>query len=420
MAEITEPVMLDSTGKAIESQLGKLNQLKAMELGKTTDALEDWAHYGAMCEDGSAKYAFPVNTKFTLGWADPTTGASKSYDNRFRVLDYQERDVKGADARPCAVLQQVLTLPLGLCFDAEEAFYAVPSGGLKAGTYYVTAGESWGKLVENQTYQFTTTKALSEGAQLCFASSCYDTVPESVTTYATCGATTANETCAVTVGGKAGTALGTLSSSTKTASGEVNNLHCVGLGKNRWAQSALRQWLNSDAAAGKWWTAQNKWDRPPAYAATTAGYLSGFSDKGFVAAMQYAKVKTALPYCDGGTSGGTECDTTYDRVWLPSAEDLYLACTSYGVPYGLEGKACQYYKELAGGSSPTSAWATHAEYIICAMGAETSAQGVFERSAGRSSGCNVACVHASGSVSYYGARNGFRCAPACLVSIPQS
>lgn len=41
MAEITEPPILDSTGKAIESQLGKLNQLKAMELGKTTDTLED-------------------------------------------------------------------------------------------------------------------------------------------------------------------------------------------------------------------------------------------------------------------------------------------------------------------------------------------------------------------------------------------
>lgn len=418
--EVTDPIILDSTAKAIEAQLGKLNQLKAVEIGKTTDKLEDWAHFGAMCADGSAEYAFPVNTKFTVAWTDPTTGSDKAYDNRFRVLDYQERDVKGAEARPGAVLQQTLTLPFGTAFDAEEAFYAVPEGGLKAGTYYVASGDTWGKMVKGQTYQFTTTKDLAAGAQLAFAKSCYDNVPETVNTYATCGAADAYEACAVTVGGSAGTSLGTLSASTKTTEGDLNNLHCVGLGKNRWAQSAIRQFLNSAASAGKWWSAQNKWDRPPAYAATTAGYLSGFADKGFVAAMQWVKLKTALPYCDGGTSSGTECDETYDRVWLPSAEDLYLQCTGYGIPYGLEGKACRYYKELAGGSSPTTVWATHAEYIMCAMGAETSAQLVFERSATRSDGCNVASVHSSGGATGSTARGGFRCAPACHISIPQS
>ncbi len=416
--EVEDPIILDSTGKAIEAQLGKMNQLKAAELGKTTDTLEDWAHFGAICADGSAEYAFPVNTKLTVRWADTTSGSDKAYDDRFRVLDYQKRNVKGAAARRGAVLQQCLTLPMSLPFDAEEAFYAAPEGGLAAGTYYITGGMSWGKIVSGQNYQFTLTKDLPAGGQLAFASSCWDSAPALVKAFAACGADEAQETCAVTSGGS-GTCLGTLDSSNIVSDATVNHIGCVGLGKNRWAQSALRQWLNSDAAAGKWWSPQNKWDRPPTYAKTMAGYLAGFEDRGFVDAMSYMEVRTALPYCDGGTSGGTECDTTYDRVWLPSAEDLYLACTSYGVPYGLEGEACRYYKELAGCTSPSPVWQARTEYIMCAMGAETSARNVFERSANRTIGYGVANVYASGGVNNSDARTGSSCAPACFISIPQ-
>ena len=57
-------------------------------------------------------------------------------------------------------------------------------------------------------------------------------------------------------------------------------------GNNRYIYSNLRQWLNSDAAAGQWYTAQHSADAPPSSANvwdgynpynTIAGFLNGLS-----------------------------------------------------------------------------------------------------------------------------------------------
>lgn len=45
-------------------------------------------------------------------------------------------------------------------------------------------------------------------------------------------------------------------------------------GCNRWDWSAIRQWMNSAAAPGEWWTAQHEYDAAPAYAATLAGFMA--------------------------------------------------------------------------------------------------------------------------------------------------
>ena len=37
-------------------------------------------------------------------------------------------------------------------------------------------------------------------------------------------------------------------------------------GNNRWSVSNIRQWLNSDGAAGSWWSAQHEYDAAPTYA----------------------------------------------------------------------------------------------------------------------------------------------------------
>ena len=59
-------------------------------------------------------------------------------------------------------------------------------------------------------------------------------------------------------------------------------------GNNRWSVSNIRQWLNSDGAAGSWWSAQHEYDAPPIAAnvlgadaagayADAPGFLAGFS-----------------------------------------------------------------------------------------------------------------------------------------------
>lgn len=100
-------------------------------------------------------------------------------------------------------------------------------------------------------------------------------------------------------------------------------------GCNRWDWSAIRQWLNSAAAPGEWWTAQHEYDAAPAYAATLAGFMADLPAD-FLSAVAPARLVTALPNADGG--GSVE---TVDRFWLPSRTEIFGALEG-GIPQGAQ------------------------------------------------------------------------------------
>ena len=99
-------------------------------------------------------------------------------------------------------------------------------------------------------------------------------------------------------------------------------------GCNRWDWSAIRQWLNSAAAPGEWWTAQHEYDAAPAYAATLAGFMADLPAD-FLSAVAPARLTTALSNADGG--GSVE---TVDRFWLPSRTEIFGDATN-GVAEGV-------------------------------------------------------------------------------------
>lgn len=99
-------------------------------------------------------------------------------------------------------------------------------------------------------------------------------------------------------------------------------------GCNRWDWSAIRQWLNSAAAPGEWWTAQHEYDAAPAYAVTLAGFMADLPAD-FLSAVAPARLTTALPNADGG--GSVE---TVDRFWLPSRTEIFGDATN-GVAEGV-------------------------------------------------------------------------------------
>ena len=96
-------------------------------------------------------------------------------------------------------------------------------------------------------------------------------------------------------------------------------------GNNRWSVSNIRQWLNSDGVAGKWFTAQHEYDAPPtsgnvssadgAYA-DAPGFLAGFSANVLQHFTDITNT-TALCNADGGGS-----ETTVDKVFLPSRTEM--------------------------------------------------------------------------------------------------
>jgi len=170
-------------------------------------------------------------------------------------------------------------------------------------------------------------------------------------------------------------------------------------GNNRYLHSAVRQWLNSDADAGEWWTAQHSTDAAPAYAATEPGFLAGFSAE-FVELLSPVRVKTATADLDNNV-----VDTTYDRVWLPSKEELYsvVDTTNSSVSIdNVEGPYWEYWKTRMGTNSPaidndSSNITNRVTYVISD---HSSAHVIWLRSAYRSNPDRAWCIRSDGTLNY--------------------
>ena len=311
------------------------------------------------------------------------------------------------------------TLPFGTQFDAKEAFYAVPAGGLAADTYYVTWGTTWGsKIISGNSFSFTATLSHPEGAQLEFSGDPYnnDIDTMKVYIYDTCGSTTKSEECVISAGIASGaTQLCTLASAVIGENDAKNHLQRCIYGNGRWDQSAIRQYLNSDLPGGTWWQPQNKWDRPPSYA-NYDGFMMGISNE-LKAVIQKTKVVTALSYnADGGTASEPVTVTTYDYFILPSWEQQWLKVeNNYGAQTGLEGNPFPYWKKISGVTTPWAAGTTHEEYIHYDLANPNTARTVFLRSANRHSGNYVAYIYAAGKCSGNGASNGNYVLPVCAI-----
>lgn len=99
-------------------------------------------------------------------------------------------------------------------------------------------------------------------------------------------------------------------------------------GNNNYKLSNMLQWLNSQAAAGKWYSGQHSYDAPPTKANsanyngydTEAGFLNGFSSD-FVAALLNTTVKTVKNTVTDG--GGSE--NVISKIFLPSTTEVGLA-----------------------------------------------------------------------------------------------
>lgn len=98
-------------------------------------------------------------------------------------------------------------------------------------------------------------------------------------------------------------------------------------GNNRWIYANIRQWLNSGAAAGQWYSAQHSADAPPTKANSAgyngydgeAGFLAGFSAN-FLAALLATTHTVGKASVDGG---GTE--TCTDKIFFATCTEVGLS-----------------------------------------------------------------------------------------------
>ena len=243
-----------------------------------------------------------------------------------------------------AQLEHSLTLQLHDCiaelqYDAAEAFYYAENG-LVAGNYYFTIDPMYDatyNTYKDTGYQFTLTQDVPAKGVLTFSWG-YNVQASAakVSSWASTSATTAIESVPVS-SGTTGTNLGQLTIAGDAAN-NINSIQRIRYGSNNYVESAMRQYINSSKAAGSVWTPQTKFDRPPSWAATTAGFLFGV-DPEFVAVLGKVKKVTALNnVSDGG--GSVETD---EKVFLISRTEVY---TGNEIAGG-EGKAYAYYSNYS-------------------------------------------------------------------------
>ena len=186
-------------------------------------------------------------------------------------------------------------------------------------------------------------------------------------------------------------------------------------GNNRYMYSAVRQWLNSDADAGEWWTAQHSADAAPDVASKNLPGFLKCIPASMAAALQPVMVQTATANVDSNV-----IDTTYDKVWLPSKDELYAVAdtTNSNINIsGVEGPYWEYWKTRIGTSSPASDnnSSANAKRLTYPVSNTSTASTVCLRSAYRSNSSRVWVLHADGYLTTHNAPAGFRVAPACAI-----
>jgi len=359
----------------------------------------DWTAIKKMATLGTDS-SLEVGTQIVDSWVRSDNGTS--IDVPWDIVHYDDKNM---------VLQWHYTLPFNTIFDAQEAMYYVGENGLPAGTYYITTGSATGISTWNsKNIQFTLASACDPGDQFVISSPTKDPTASRTLTVYSYGGTVAKQT-ATTSSGTDGTLLGTMGDKGAT-NGNCNGVYWVANGNHRWSQSNLRTWLNSDSAAGEWFTPMNPWDRPPSYV-NYPGFLYGCSES-FKNAIAVGENKTLLDTVSGFTD---TYETTYDRIYLPSLEELYTVPDAYGV----EGEPWQYYIQQAkaegyDGYLPQNATVANALRKKYRYDAQTSANIVWLRSPYYTSN-SVRYVPSNGLINNLSAYNSCRCCPTCKISL---
>ncbi len=403
------------------AQLTAIESARAAHEGATIPSVY-WNEVKTVAGGGMASSRYSVGGQFVDTYTDPDANSTTTYSNPWDIMDFRDVTKNDGTTTPAIIIGTHYTGIANITFCGWQAFIYSETG-LPANTYHFTAGSSWGSngLVADTSYQFTLTQALPAKGHIVGVKRWPDVALATWTfeTYSSYSSTTAIETVSVTTGSD-GFNLGTanlnvpsdeltVSINSVSYTYRFNGIQQAGYGNNRWKHSAVRQYLNSDAAAGEWWTPQTVFDRAPDYASTKAGWLAGCSNE-FKSVLTPVLVKTAIPSAQA-TAEGVTFDETYDKVFLPSLEEHYISKQIAG-----EGDAWDYWKLING---TNTVWPTGVATDALKMYSITNhatATNRWLRSANRGYGNTAWGVNTSGAV-YYGsaAYYAFALAPACAI-----
>lgn len=349
------------TAEQFEDTITNLRNI-ATALGTTIDT-STWDGVQRAVRAGVAPQLFPIGTQFVV---QHSSLGAMIYD--VVAHDYL-KSAKNETAHTMTLMSHTL-LPYKQ-YDNPEAFYYA-TYKLSAGTYnfsIATAVDNWSV----GTYQFTLTKELPVGGQLCISGQTITPLTQlGVLSYTNGSSISPIETVTISVGG-AGTHLGTLG-------GELNHLHRVAYGSNNYKESAIHQYLNSSQIVGEVWVPQTKYDRPPSWASLADGFVRGL-DATFSAIVGEVIIpcSTSIVYesPDSTTSAGSPYKMLA-KFYLPSTTEIFgdvLGANDESVMFPYYTNAIATDRIKYQGTSPTIWWTrsphqagTNATWVVKANG----------------------------------------------------
>lgn len=387
------PISMENDWNHVKQQIGDMREdfVNLKEYVKGANLPETWEQVVLAIKSKLYKEMYAVGDKFSNIWKD-TNNSNKEYDNPLRINHFEDGlELEDGTTVNGMWLQTVYAHLKGVQFSHQQAFY-VSGDGMVAGTYCVGFDYTWGDkgyVTKGDYWNFTLTKDVPAGGRLAGFYGAPDQPQTNWRVYVySADGKTVLETVSAINKGQEGTLLGVM-----TAYGDenLNGIQQMAYGDNRYATSAIRQYLNSDKPKGEWWTAQTKWDIAPDQLSQIDGYLCGM-DPELLAVLKPVKVVT---YCNTVTATGQKQvkDITYDKVTLISLEQMYIEPQAAG-----EGEAHEYYKELNGTAKKFQWWQTYEILKTFAVENPTSPQYVRLRSAYRSYACYTWNVNSSGYV----------------------
>ena len=240
---------------------------------------------------GLAKEAFPVGYEFKT--RDPVNNQNITW----RVVDHDNREPVDPSIKHTMELRMKHVwsnsggTQIGIQFCAPQALYFAKEG-LQPGEYSFTLMKGYDEAHGGgKTYKFTLASPVPAGGQLTFNWG-YN-VQASTVNIVSYGPYVGNESGdqiesvpVSLVEAPAGTFLGTADGTTP----DMCYSHRIRYGSNNSAQSAYRQFTRSSAEAGSVWKPQTKFDRPPSWATSQAGFL-----KSIPADLMRAVVAVKIP-----------------------------------------------------------------------------------------------------------------------------
>ena len=262
-----DKVNLETIDKTnIVSAINSLNGIVRIIANRDTS----WEGIRENVKSGYGRTLYPVGTDFSV-----SCPSGAPYNNIvFTVVDHRvEND------------EPIMTLLMKRCiygiqFDAKQAAF-VASEAMAAGTYHFKLLDNYDTEYDGGKYvQFTLVNPLVAGDQIVITWEYNQSwIGKNAYVYHAFDSTPA-ETCVMSEG-QGGTHLGVADG----ISANLNHTHRLRYGSNNWQESAVREWLNSDAQAGAWQTQQTKFQRPCSYASSKAGFMS-YLDPSFVEAVR--------------------------------------------------------------------------------------------------------------------------------------